>query len=55
MKTKLILRTDLCPGDIIMLTAAVRDLHQTYPNQYTTDVRTPHKELWFHNPYIKAY
>lgn len=52
MKTKLILRTDLCPGDIIMLTAAVRDLHQTYPNQYTTDVRTPHKELWFHNPYI---
>ncbi len=52
MKTKLILRTDLCPGDIIMLTAAVRDLHQTYPNQYTTDVRTPHKQLWFHNPYI---
>lgn len=52
MKTKLILRTDLCPGDIIMLTATVRNLHQTYPNQYTTDVRIPHKELWFYNPYI---
>jgi len=47
---KLILRCNLCPGDILTLTAAVESLHQTYPGQYLTDVRTPHREIWQHNP-----
>ncbi len=49
---KLILKSFLSPGDIVMLTAAVRDLHRCYPNQFVTDVRTLCPELWENNPYI---
>jgi len=49
---KLILRNFQSPGDIVMLTAAVRDLHLCYPNQFVTDVRTPCPHLWENNPYI---
>jgi ADP-heptose:LPS heptosyltransferase len=51
-KRKLILRNFLSPGDLVMLTAAVRDLHRNYPNQFLTDVRTSCPELWENNPYI---
>ncbi len=50
--TKLILRCGLSPGDIVMLTGAVRDLHRHYPGRFLTDVRTSARELWEHNPYI---
>lgn len=49
---KLILKCNLSPGDIVMLTAAVRDLHRAYPGRYLTDVRTTASELWGNNPYI---
>src|SRR5262245_4611374 len=49
---KLLLRNWLCPGDILMLTAAVRDLHLTHPGRFVTDVRTPCPALWENNPYI---
>lgn len=49
---KLILKNFLSPGDIVMLTAAVRDLHRCYPKQYLTDVRTSCSQLWEHNPHI---
>jgi len=48
---KLILQTLLSPGDVVMLTAAVRDLHRCYPGQFQTDVRTPCMEIWENNPY----
>lgn len=48
----LILRNFQPPGDTVMLTAAVRDLHLTYPRQYVTDVRTPFPALWEHNPHV---
>jgi ADP-heptose:LPS heptosyltransferase len=51
---KLLLKHFLSPGDIVMLTAAVRDLHQCYPNQFLTDVRTACPPLWENNPYITA-
>src|SRR5215813_9348847 len=35
-----------------MMSAAVRDLHRCYPNQFMTDVRTPCPDLWLNNPYI---
>ncbi len=35
-----------------MLTAAVRDLHLTYPGQFQTDVRTSCGALWENNPHI---
>ncbi len=49
---KLILKNWLSPGDILMLTAAVRDLHLTNPGQFQTDVRTPCPGLWENNPFI---
>ncbi len=51
---RLILRNFQSPGDIVMLTAAVRDLHLTYPQQFVTDVRTSCPALWEHNPYLTA-
>ena len=49
---KLILRCGYSPGDIVMLTAAVRDLHRSYPGQFLTDVRTRCDELLAHNPHL---
>lgn len=49
---KLILRYGLSPGDVLMLTAAVRDLHRSYPGQFLTDVRTSCSALWENNPYL---
>jgi ADP-heptose:LPS heptosyltransferase len=52
MPQKLILRNFQSPGDIVMLTAAVRDLHACYPGRFLTDVRTPCPDLWLHNPLL---
>ncbi len=49
---KLILHNKQSPGDVVMLTAAVRDLHLRYPGQFLTDVRTPCPHLWENNPYV---
>jgi ADP-heptose:LPS heptosyltransferase len=49
---KLILKNALAPGDILMLTAAVRDLHRCHPRQFLTDVRTSCADLWQNNPHI---
>jgi len=49
---KLILSNFQAPGDAVMLTAAVRDLHRSYPGRFLTDVRTPYPELWDNNPYL---
>ncbi len=49
---KVILRNFQSPGDVVMLTAAVRDLHAAYPGQFATDVRTSARALWDNNPYL---
>ncbi|MFM9962423.1 MAG: glycosyltransferase family 9 protein [Planctomycetaceae bacterium] len=49
---RLILKSHLSPGDVLMLTAAVRDLHRAYPGRYLTDVRTSANALWEHNPHL---
>lgn len=51
---KLILRNFQSPGDIVMLSAAVRDLHACYPGQFLTDVRTSCPDIWENNPHITA-
>ena len=43
---RLILRSFQSPGDVVMLTAAVRDLHAACPGQFVTDVRTSADALW---------
>jgi ADP-heptose:LPS heptosyltransferase len=49
---RLILRNFQSPGDVVMLTAAVRDLHAAYPGQFATGVRTSAAALWDHNPHV---
>lgn len=52
MSRKLIFAYRHAIGDVLWLTAAVRDLHRCYPGQFITDVRTPWRELWEYNPYL---
>ena len=49
---RLVLRCWYSLGDIVLLTAAVRELHRAHPRQFLTDVRTPFDGLWLHNPWI---
>jgi len=49
---RLILRNFQSPGDVLMLTAAIRALHVTYPGRFVTDVRTSVPALWENNPFI---
>ena len=49
---KLILTNFQSPGDIVMLTAAVRDLHRCHPGRFVTDVRTSCPDLWLFNPHV---
>ena len=51
---RLVLRSFQSPGDIVVLTAAVRDLHVAYPGQFQTDVRTSAAAIWENNPYITS-
>ena len=39
------------PGDIVMLTAAVRDLQLRHPGRFSVTLNTTARELWDHNPY----
>ena len=47
-----IYRCPLSLGDIVLLTAAVRDLQLHFPDSYRIDVRTCFPGLWKHNPYL---
>lgn len=49
---KLILTNFQSPGDIVMLTGAIRDLHRCHPGRFITDVRTSCPDLWENNPYL---
>jgi ADP-heptose:LPS heptosyltransferase len=49
---KLLLYSSQSPGDIVMLTAAIRDLHLSHPFKYVTAVDTSASAIWENNPYI---
>jgi ADP-heptose:LPS heptosyltransferase len=49
---KWIFRNWLSPGDVVTLTAAIRDLHRAYPGKFQTDVRTSCPALWENNPHL---
>jgi ADP-heptose:LPS heptosyltransferase len=51
-RRRLILSNFQSPGDVLMLTAAVRDLHANRPGKYLTDVRTSCPALWENNPHL---
>jgi hypothetical protein len=52
---KIILENDQSPGDVIMLTAAVRDLHAAHPHKFLTKIKTSSPDLWKHNPLISDF
>jgi ADP-heptose:LPS heptosyltransferase len=49
---KIILRNRQAPGDVVVMTGALRDLHRLHPGRYQTDVRTPYPDLWRNNPHL---
>ena len=49
---RLLLRQWQALGDTVVLTAAVRDLHRSYPGRFVTDVRTACDDLLLGNPYV---
>jgi len=52
-KVILKLSDDLSPGDVVLLTATVRDLYDaTYRQGWQIDVRTPAPALWENNPFL---
>ena len=51
MNKKYIFKNFQSPGDILMLSAAVRDLKISHPN-ILVDIRTPCPAIWENNPFI---
>jgi ADP-heptose:LPS heptosyltransferase len=49
---KLILAHFLSPGDVVCMTACIRDLHAAYPGVFQTDVRVSVPAVFDHNPNI---
>ena len=49
---KIIFENPLCPGDITVSTAAIRDLHLSHPGKFITDVHSPCPAIFENNPYI---
>lgn len=51
-KKRFILAHKRSPGDIVCLTALVRDIHLTYPGEFEIDVNTTVKPIWDNNPWL---
>src|SRR3954468_18937376 len=49
---RLPLRNHQAPGDVLMLTAAVRDLHRSHPGKFVTAVESSCPALWENNPWV---
>lgn len=45
----------LCPGDSLVLSAAIRSLHLTYPGEYVVDVDCTARELYDGNPDVQRF
>jgi ADP-heptose:LPS heptosyltransferase len=48
----LLLEHRRAPGDILMMTSAVRDLHKAFPKKYRVKVATSAMAIWNNNPHI---
>lgn len=54
MPRKIIIHNGQSPGDILMLTAAIRDLHRSNPGDFITGIDSPRPDLWENNPYLTS-
>ena len=52
---KIILQNKLSLGDVVVCTAAIRDLHRAYPGEFKTEYTGTASELFKNNPYIKTF
>ncbi len=51
-KEKIVMVNSLSPGDILMMTCAIRALHKAHPDRFLVDVRSPCNEVFMNSPYI---
>lgn len=49
---RIVLRQDLCPGDVTVMTVVPRELYRHYPGKFEISVQTNHPGIWENNPYI---
>ncbi len=53
-RRRILIRCGLPPGDIVLLTGAVRDLLAAHPGELAIDVRTTAPDLWHFHPGLTA-
>lgn len=51
-KRRFILSHHRSPGDLVCLTALMRDIHVNYPGEFETDFNTTVTPIWQNSPYI---
>ena len=55
MSERLTIVSKQCPGDFVVMTAMLRDLHRAYPGHYQTMVKTLQDDIFLHNPYASHF
>lgn len=55
MAKKILLKNWQSPGDIVMLTAAIRDLHNAHNDKFEIGIDTSCRELFENSPYISKF
>ena len=49
---RLVLLNNCCPGDVLVMSAAIESLHRTYPGEFITAVAGTATELFDFNPHV---
>jgi ADP-heptose:LPS heptosyltransferase/ubiquinone/menaquinone biosynthesis C-methylase UbiE len=52
---RLVLRNRLSPGDILVMTTAIRALHKAHGDKFMIDVDTPCPQIFENNPYLTKF
>lgn len=52
---RIILKNTQSPGDLIVLTAAIRDISLAYPGRFEFMINTSAPQVFAHNPYLKHF
>jgi len=54
MTKRIVLSHKRAPGDTLVLTALIRDIALTHPNEFEIDVETSAMDFWKHNPHLTS-
>lgn len=52
---QIVLKHQKALGDTVLMTALVRDLQATYPNQFKIDIQSNWSRVWYNNPHIGEF